>query len=94
MAAAHLALVSQFERATGHTVVTDATSTGIGSDSIASRVRRGEPVDVLILTRAAIDELTREGRVMASSRVDLARSGIGMAVRRGAPKPEIGSVEV
>jgi len=93
MAAAHLALVSQFERATGHTVVTDATSTGIGPDSIASRVRRGEPVDVLILTRAAIDELIREGRVVASSRVDLARSGIGMAVRRGAPKPDISSVE-
>jgi len=93
MAAAHLALVSQFERATGHTVVTDATSTGIGPDSIASRVRRGEPVDVLILTRAAIDELIREGRVTASSRVDLARSSIGMAVRRGAPKPDISSVD-
>ena len=92
MAAAHLALVSQFERATGHTVVTDATSTGIGPESIASRVRRGEPVDVLILTRAAIDELIREGRVVAASRVDLARSSIGVAVRRGAPKPDISSV--
>jgi molybdate transport system substrate-binding protein len=93
MAAAHLALVPQFERATGHTVVTDATSTGIGRDSIASRVRRGEPVDVLILVRAAIDELIDEGRVAAASRVDLARSSIGMAVRRGAPKPDISSVE-
>ena len=93
VAAAHLALVPQFERATGHTVVTDATSTGTGRDSIASRVRRGEPVDVLILTRAAIDELIGEGRVVATSRVDLARSRIGMAVRRGAPKPDIGSVE-
>ena len=93
MAAAHLALVSRFERATGHRVVTDATSTGIGPDSIASRVRRGEPVDVLILTRAAIDELISEGRVIASSRVDLARSSIGMAVRKGAPKPDISSVD-
>lgn len=93
MAAAHLALVSQFERATGHTVVTDATSTGIGSDSIASRVRRGEPVDVIILTRAGIDELINEGRVVAASRVDLARSSIGMAVRRGAPKPDISTVD-
>ena len=93
MAAAHLALVSQFERATGHTVVTDATSTGIGSDSIASRVRRGEPVDVIILTRAGIDELINEGRVVAASRVDLARSSIGMAVRRGTPKPDISTVE-
>jgi molybdate transport system substrate-binding protein len=92
-AAAHLALVPEFERATGHTVVTDATSTGIGRDSIASRVRRGEPVDVVILTRAAIDELISEGRIVAASRVDLARSSIGMAVRRGAPKPDISSVE-
>lgn len=93
MAAAHLALVPEFERATGHKVVTDATSTGIGPDSIASRVRRREPVDVLILTRAGIDELISEGRVVAASRVDLARSSIGVAVRRGAPKPDISSVD-
>ena len=93
MAAAHLQLVSQFERATGHTVVTDATSTGVGSDSIASRVRRGEPVDVIILTRAGVDELINEGRVVAASRVDLARSRIGMAVRRGTPKPDISTVD-
>ena len=92
-AAAHLALVPQFEQATGHKVVTDATSTGIGQDSIASRVRRGEPVDVVILTRAAIDELIGEGRIVAASRVDLARSSIGMAVRQGAPKPDISSVD-
>ncbi len=93
MAAAHLALVPHFERTTGHTVVTDATSTGIGRDSIASRVRRGEPVDVLILARAALDELIGEGKVVAASRVDLARSSIGMAVRQGAPKPDISSVD-
>jgi molybdate transport system substrate-binding protein len=93
MAAAHLALLPHFERMTGHQVVTDATSTGIGQDSIASRVRRGEPVDVLILARAALDELIGEGKVVAASRVDLARSSIGIAVRRGAPKPDISSVE-
>ena len=93
MAAAHLAVAPQFERATGHMVVTDATSTGIGPDSIASRVRRGEPVDVLILTRTGIDELISEGKVVAASRVDLARSSIGIAVRRGMPKPDISSVE-
>jgi molybdate transport system substrate-binding protein len=92
-AAAHLALAPRFESATGHTVVTDATSTGLGADSIASRVRRGEAVDVVILTRAAIDELIGEGKIVAGSRVDLARSSIGMAVRRGAPKPDISSVD-
>ena len=92
-AAAHIALAPQFERATGHTVVTLATSTGLGPDSIASRVRRDEPVDVIMLSRAGIDELVSEGRVVAGSRVDLARSSIGMAVRRGAPKPDISSVD-
>jgi molybdate transport system substrate-binding protein len=92
-AAAFVALAPQFERATGHKVVTLATSTGIGSDSIASRVRRDEPVDVIILSRAGIDELVNEGKVVAASRVDLARSSIGMAVRRGAPKPDISTVD-
>lgn len=92
-AAAYVALAPQFERATGHRVVTLATSTGIGPESIASRVRGGEPVDVIILNRTAIDELSGEGRVVAASRVDLARSSIGMAVRRGAPKPDISTVE-
>jgi molybdate transport system substrate-binding protein len=92
MAAAHLALVSEFERVTGHKVITDATSTGLGKDSIANRVRRGDPVDVLLLARAALDEMIREGRVVESSRVDLAQSRIGMAVRRGARKPDISTV--
>ena len=92
-AAAYVALAPQFERATGHTVVTLATSAGIGADSILSRVRRGEPVDVIILNRAGIDDLIKEGKVVAASRVDLARSSIGMAVRRGAPKPDISTVD-
>ena len=92
-AAPHLQLISPFERATKHKVVTDATSTGIGEDSIPSRLRRGEPVDVVILADAAIDELIKEGRIVAGSRVALARSGIGMAVRAGAPKPDISSVD-
>jgi molybdate transport system substrate-binding protein len=92
-AAAYVALAPQFERATGHTLVTLATSTGIGADSIPSRVRRGEPVDVIILSRAGIDELIAEGKVAGGSRIDLARSSIGMAVRRGAPKPDIGTVD-
>jgi molybdate transport system substrate-binding protein len=92
-AAPHLQLISPFERATKHKVVTDATSTGIGEDSIPSRLRRGELVDVVILADAAIDELIKEGRIVAGSRVALARSGIGMAVRAGAPKPDISSVD-
>src|SRR5262245_5955582 len=92
-AAAFVALAPEFERATGHKVVTVATSTGLGAEAIPSRVRRGEPVDVVILSRAGIDELAAEGKVVATSGVDLARSSIGMAVRKGAPKPDISTVD-
>jgi len=92
-AAAFVALAPEFEHATGHKVVTLATSTGLGADSISSRVRRGEPVDVVILSRAQIDELAGEGKVVATGRVDLARSSIGMAVRKGAAKPDISTVD-
>lgn len=89
----YLALVGPFERATGHRLTTATTSTGLGADAIPNRIRRGEPVDVVILPDAALAELVKEGHVVAGSRVALASSGIGMAVRAGAPKPDISSVE-
>ena len=92
-AAPYLALIAPFEQANGHKVVTVTTSTGLGEDSIPNRVRRREPADVVILSNIAIDELTKEGRIVPDSRVPLVRSGIGMAVRAGASKPDIGSVE-
>lgn len=92
-AAPYLALVPPFERTNGHKILTVTTSTGLGEDSIPSRVRRREPADVVILSDVAIDELIKEGRIVADSRVPLVRSGIGMAVRAGASKPDIGSVE-
>ena len=91
--AAYLELVPQFERATKDKIVTAATSIGTGSDSIPSRIQRGEPVDVVIMADAALDELIRDGKVVAGSRVDLAQSSIGMAVRAGAPRPDISSVD-
>jgi molybdate transport system substrate-binding protein len=93
LAAPYLQLVAPFERSTGHRVVTLTTSTGVGADSIASRVRRKEPVDVVILPSAAIDELSTEGLIARDSRVALARSAIGMAVRAGAARPDISTVE-
>jgi len=86
-------LTPAFERATGHTVVTTyGASLGGAPDSIPSRLRRGEPADIVILASEALDDLVGQGRVVAGSRVDLARSSIGMAVRAGAPKPDISSV--
>ncbi len=91
--AAYLELIPGFERATQDRIVTLATSMGTGADSIPSRIQRGEPVDVVIVADTALDELIKDGRVLAGSRVALARSGIGMAVRAGAPKPDISSID-
>jgi molybdate transport system substrate-binding protein len=92
-AAAHLALSPRFEATTEETVVTVTTSTGVGADAIPSRIQRGEAVDVVILPDAALEQSIKDGLVVAGSRVALARSAIGMAVRAGAPKPDISSVD-
>jgi len=91
--AAYQRLVPEFERVTPHTIETRfGASMGDGPDTIPSRLRRGEPTDVVIMAAAALDELIRDGRVMAGSRVDLVRSRIGMAVRAGQPHPDITSL--
>jgi methyl acetate hydrolase len=91
--AAYLELRPQLERSLKVKVVTTATSMGVGSDSIPSRVERGEAVDVVIVADDALNQLINDGKVLADSRVELARSGIGMAVRKGAPKPDISSLD-
>jgi molybdate transport system substrate-binding protein len=91
--APYLELRAACERATRHRIVTVATSMGVGENSIPSRLRRGEPADVVVLSTSSFTELVNEGRIVAESRVPLARSAIGMAVRTGAPKPDISSVE-
>ena len=91
---AYSALAPDFERASGHRLVTTrGPSLGDSPESIPSRIKRGEPVDVVIMVGASLDELSRQGLVNASSKVNLARSEIGMVVRAGAAKPDIGSVE-
>jgi molybdate transport system substrate-binding protein len=92
--AAYRALVPEFERATGHRVVTAfGPSMGTTANAIPLRLARGETADVLIMVGYALDALVKQGKVIAESRVDLVRSPIGIAVRAGAPKPEIGSVD-
>jgi molybdate transport system substrate-binding protein len=92
--AAYLQLVPEFERATRHKVVTTfGASMGSGPNTIPSRLQRGEPADVVILAGLALDELIKQGKVVAGSRVDLVRSLMGMAVRAGAPRPDITSVQ-
>jgi molybdate transport system substrate-binding protein len=89
---AFLSLVPGFEGASGHKVLTAWGSSIAGSPtSIPGRLQRGEPVDLVIMAGEGLDRLIGEGRIVAGSRVDLARSGIGVAVRAGAPRPDIGS---
>src|SRR5437867_5852309 len=92
--AAYLELVPQFERATGHKVVTAfGPSMGSSPDAIPNRLRRGDPIDAVILAASALDGLIADGKIAGGSRVDLVRSSIGMAVRSGAPKPDISTLE-
>jgi molybdate transport system substrate-binding protein len=83
-----------FERASGHRLVTTrGPSMGDSPESIPTRLSRGEAADMVILDGGAADELGKRGLVRADSKVELARSQIGMVVREGAKKPDIGSVE-
>lgn len=92
--AAYLALAPGFESTTGYKLVsTWGGSMGSAPTTIPNRLQRGEVYDVVILAAGGLDDLVREGKVAAGSRVDLARSMIGVAVRAGAPRPDIGSVD-
>jgi molybdate transport system substrate-binding protein len=87
-------LTPAFERASGSTLVIVSGGSVAGApDSIPDRLQRGERTDVLIMAAGGIDDLAKAGRVVAGSRVDLARSSIGIAVRAGSPKPDISSLD-
>ena len=93
-AAAYKALAPRFENSTGLRLNTAyGPSTGGASHSIPIRLARGEPADLIILSRPSLVDLTECGDVIAGSRVDLADSSIGMAVKSGAPKPNIATAE-
>ena len=83
-----------FERASGHRLITTrGPSMGDSPETIPTRLARGEAADVVIMDGGAADELGKRGLVRADSKIELARSLIGMVVRAGATKPDIGSVE-
>jgi molybdate transport system substrate-binding protein len=83
-----------FERASGHRLVTTrGPSMGDSPEAIPARLARGEAADVVILDGGAADELGRRDLVQAGSKIELARSLIGMAVRAGTEKPDISSVD-
>src|SRR5207253_11458024 len=94
LSAAYNTLVPEFERATGNKVVTAyGPSMGTTVNAIPVRLERGEPADVLIMVGYALDDLAKKGKVISDTKVDLVKSPIGVAVKSGAPKPDISSAD-
>jgi molybdate transport system substrate-binding protein len=79
----------QFEQATGHKLVADYDLAPL----VTRKVKAGEAFDLTVLNPPQADELAKEGRIAAETRTNIARTGLGLAVRAGAPKPDISSVE-
>jgi molybdate transport system substrate-binding protein len=84
---AYVELVPAFEKASGHHVVTTWT----GSANIKKQIAAGEVYDLVIVGDQDIDRFIQEGKVVPGSRVDLMKSGVGVGVKAGAPKPDISS---
>jgi molybdate transport system substrate-binding protein len=92
--AAYLELVPEYEGATHNKLETEfGPSMGTTHNAIPVRLERGEAIDVVIMAAPALADLINQGKVRADSRVDLVRSKIGMAVKAGAPKPDISTVD-
>jgi molybdate transport system substrate-binding protein len=92
--AAYLELVPDYESATRNKLVTEfGPSMGTTHNAIPIRLERGEAIDVVIMAAPALDDLIKQGKVRAGSRVDLVQSKIGMAVKSGAPQPDISTVD-
>jgi molybdate transport system substrate-binding protein len=79
----------QFTKATGYTPVVTADVAQV----MKRRIETGEPFDLAVLVDFQVDDLIKTGKLVADSRADIMSSGIGVAVKRGAPKPDIGTVE-
>ncbi len=84
---AYLELVPQFESASGHKIST----TWAGTTAIMQRMDAGEQYDLVVISSTELEQLIKKGTIVAGSRIDLAKSGIGIAVRAGAPRPDVSS---
>jgi molybdate transport system substrate-binding protein len=89
MKAVVLELVPQFEKETGHKAVVDNDTAG----GLAKRIEGGEAFDLAVITPGVIGDLAKKGKVVGDSRVNVARVGVGVVVKEGAPVPDIGSVD-
>lgn len=84
-----LALVPDFEKQTGHKVTVDNGTAG----QLKQRIEGGEAFDVAIITPGVVDELSGKGKIASGSKVNIASVGVGVAVKEGAPKPDISTVD-
>jgi len=84
-----VALVAEFEKATGHKVVVDNGTVG----QLTKRVDGGETFDVLVLNPRGIEDYIKKGNIVAGSSARLAKVGVGIMVKAGAPRPDVGTVE-
>ena len=82
-------LASGFERSTGHKVVL----IGGGTEGITKRIAGGEAADVVIVAAPNIDRLIADGKLLAGTRTDVAKVGVGVAVRSGLPRPDVSSAD-
>jgi molybdate transport system substrate-binding protein len=82
-------LLPDFQKSSGDTVTIDYGTAG----AIAGRIQKGELADVTIVSRSQLEMLESQGKVVQGSRVNIAGVGVGVAIRKGAPKPDISSVE-
>ena len=78
-----------FEQASGHKLVLDSDTSG----RIAQRIDKGEQTDFIVSTSAGVDDLIKQGKVLADSKAQVARAGVGVVVRKGAAKPDISTPE-
>jgi molybdate transport system substrate-binding protein len=91
---AYRQVLPEFEKTTGISVTTlSGASQGKGPQTIAAQLERGVPVDVVILSREGLTDLIASGRIVSGSDADLATVPIAAAVRAGAAKPDIRTVE-
>jgi molybdate transport system substrate-binding protein len=84
-----LALVPAYEKQTGNKVTVENDTVG----AVVKRIKSGDTFDVVIVSPAAVDDLAKDGKVVAGSRSDLAKVGVGIVVKEGAARPDISSVE-
>jgi molybdate transport system substrate-binding protein len=84
-----VALAPEFEKQTGHKLVIENETVG----ALVKKIEGGEAFDVTFLSPAAVDDLIKKGKIADGSRVNIARVGVGVMVKEGAPKPDVGTVD-